>query len=388
MGTRDRLPGSSSRSQGEDSGPEVTETELPLVPVEASADRPARPPANRAEVVIGALAIVYFLYWSRAVLLPLVIAVMVAFTLRPVVRRLRKYRIPETLSAAVLLASLVGVMVAGMSSVVGPIGDWVRSAPQQAEKLKVKLASVKHQWHILKQTTSTVEQLSGDDVSNRPLAVAIQPSELSSNLAVVSSTADWLASTLIVIVMAFFLLISGDQLLNGLLTTLPTFRDKRRTVELVYDVERGITRYLMTVSAINLGVGIMTSIIMVCVGMPNPIMWGALAMFLNYVPVIGPIGCFCLLSIASILTFDSFAYATVPPLAFAVMTTIEGNFITPMVLGRSISLNPILVFVALMFWGWMWGIGGAVLAVPLLAVAKISAEAFESTKDYARLISA
>lgn len=348
----------------------------------------ARSDAARPLWILVLFACVGIVSWARAIAMPIAVAILLAFMLRPAVRRLRKYKIPDTVSALGLLLLILALAVAGTGTVIQPISGWIETAPQQLAQVEAKLKSLRGQWHSLSETTEKVQQLAGMDAAQAPLEVSIQQSQLSTNLEFVSSTADWLGTVVVVLVLTFFLLTSGDRLLNQILTTLPRIRDKRRTVELVYEVERGITRYLLTVTAINVSLGICTTILMWLVGMPNPIMWGVVTALLNYIPFFGPIMTSVAIALGSLLAFESPGYALLAPALFIALATVEGNFITPMVLGHSISLNPILVFVALMFWTWLWGIGGAVLAVPMLAVLKLATESFESTQPVSRVLSA
>ena len=152
------------------------------------------------------------------------------------------------------------------------------------------------------------------------------------------------------------------------------------------DVERGITTYLSTVTLINVGLGVATAAGLWVLGFPNPALWGAMAFLFNYVPFFGPMVCTAVLCLVSLLSFDSFAYACVPPAYFVAISAVEGNVLSPMIVGRSMSINPILVFVALIAGGWAWGLGGAILAVPLLAVGKIAADKFVSTQWISRLL--
>lgn len=362
----------------------------PLVPtVEVTTPTGNDPvPSVLGSRLIAALAIIYAIYWSRAVLMPATIAILLAFILRPAVRRLRRYHVPEAVTAAALLLGLMGLAIGATSSVIGPVTTWLEEAPEELSRLRDKLRSVQNKLRNLSQTTARVQELAQTSTERAPVAVTIQQSELSTNLAFASSTVDWLGTAVVVLVLTFFLLTSGDRLLNQVLTILPTTRDKRRTVELVYGVEAGINRYLVTVTAINVGLGVCTAVIMGLLGLPNPLMWGALAAVFNYVPFFGAIAGTITMGFAALIAFDSVTYALLIPIAFVLLTTVEGNFLTPMILGHSIALNPIVVFASLMFWGWMWGLGGIILAVPLLTITKLVTEAFETTTPVARLISA
>jgi predicted PurR-regulated permease PerM len=181
-------------------------------------------------------------------------------------------------------------------------------------------------------------------------------------------------------VLCFFMLASGDQLLNQILAGQSRMSEKKRTVEMVHDVEQGIARYLLTVTMINASLGITAGLGFWLLGVPNPALWGAMAFAFNYVPFFGPVAGTIVVAFVSILAFDSLAYACVPTLFFITISLVEGNYLTPTIVGRSMSLNPIILFVELIVGGWAWGLVGAILAVPLLAVAKIASDKSQMTQ--------
>lgn len=155
---------------------------------------------------------------------------------------------------------------------------------------------------------------------------------------------------------------------------------------MIHGVEQGIASYLLTVTAINAVLGVAVTVGLAFCGVPNPALWGFMAFTFNYIPILGALAGGVILLAVSFLTFDSILFAFVPPIVFLSLTTIEGNFVTPAILGRQMNLNPILVFLTLIYWGWAWGLGGAILAVPLLAITKIACEGFDRTRPIAIMI--
>ena len=184
-------------------------------------------------------------------------------------------------------------------------------------------------------------------------------------------TSAFLASLMVVLFAAYFLLAAGDLFLQKLVTSLPQFRDKRTAVLIARETEAQVSGYLVTVTAINIGMGLVTGLAMWVLGMPNPTLWGVVAGVLNFVPYIGGMVNLVILALAAILTFDSLGRALLIPGAFLVINIIEGNVVTPMILGRRMRLNTVAVFLGLLFWWFIWGIPGAIIAVPLLAATKI-----------------
>jgi predicted PurR-regulated permease PerM len=173
------------------------------------------------------------------------------------------------------------------------------------------------------------------------------------------------------VLVLFFLLLAGDTFLRRLVEILPRFSDKRQAVDISQQIEADISIYLLTVTIMNACVGIATALVMRLCGLGDPILWGAVAFLLNYVPILGPTLGVVTFILAGLLTIDSLWGALLPAVLYLGIHLIEGETITPMLLARRFTLNPVLVILSLIFWYWMWGVPGAILAVPMLAITKI-----------------
>ncbi len=195
-----------------------------------------------------------------------------------------------------------------------------------------------------------------------------------------------LASAVIVFVVAFFLLALSDTLLKRAVESQPSLYEKRNVVQLVRNVEQGISRYLLTVTVINIGLGVVTGLTMWALRIPNPVLWGVLATTLNYVPHVGAFICMVVLFFVGAVTHESLAYGGLVAGCFAVITFVESYFITPMTLSKSLQLSPLAVILAILFWGWLWGISGGLMAAPLLAVTKIICDQFDSTRPLGTIL--
>jgi predicted PurR-regulated permease PerM len=159
---------------------------------------------------------------------------------------------------------------------------------------------------------------------------------------------------------------------------MPTFGDKRRAIAITGDIQRQTSRYLLTITLINAGLGVAQGIAMYFVGLPNPLLWGVMAFVLNFIPYVGALLGAGVVGLVALISFDSMTHAAVAPLVYLALTAVEGQVVTPSVLGRSLVLNPLVIFVAVMFWGWLWGVPGALMAVPLLVVLKAICDNVES----------
>ncbi len=338
-----------------------------------------------ALMILAGLAVLYTLFLTRAIALPITFALLIAFTLRPIVRVLKRRHIPNTVGALIIVFVLVLFSLVAIFRVLEPAQQWSADAPQNIKLLKEKLQPLREKFGGISKSSEVIQDATNGGAVE-PISVQIKQSSLSSNLAIMSTTGNIIGSMVLVLTLSFFFLAYGDDLTNSALHLMSTYSEKKRAVELIHGVERGIASYLLTVTVINFLLGVAVAGSMYLCGVPNPMLWGFMAFSFNYIPILGALAGGAILLAVSFLAFDSLLYACVPPMVFLTLTTIEGNFITPSILGRRMNLNPILVFIALIFWGWAWGLGGAILAVPLLAITKIACEGFERTLPIAIMI--
>jgi predicted PurR-regulated permease PerM len=195
------------------------------------------------------------------------------------------------------------------------------------------------------------------------------------------------ATIVLTLVIAAFLMASGDLFYAKLVRVLPTLRDKKTALRIVYDVEREVSDYLLMVTAINAILGVMVGIAFFIIGMPSPLLWGTLVFVLNFVPYIGAITGIGTAAFMAIVTFDSFTYAMLAPLSYAVLNGIENQFVSPLLLGRRLRLNSVALLLALTFWTWIWGIAGTLVAVPLLVTIKVFCDHLDSLAGVGEFLS-
>jgi predicted PurR-regulated permease PerM len=200
-------------------------------------------------------------------------------------------------------------------------------------------------------------------------------------------TPELIASTVLLLILLYFLLAYDGVFLMKLIKLLPTLSDKKRAVSIANDIEAHVSRYLATVTIINICLGIAVGTIVGLLGLRNPILWGVMVAVLNFIPYLGALTGIICMTLGAVLSFDSFTYALIFPASYLILATLEGNFITPMVMGRSLTLNPVMVLLSLTFWGWMWGIAGIILAVPILAAFKIFCGHIEPMEPIAEFLS-
>jgi predicted PurR-regulated permease PerM len=292
----------------------------------------------------------------------------------PLVRRLKRARVPEALSAAVVLATLIGTVGLGVYQLSGPAAAWVAKAPESLVKVRTKLRTLRLPLENFNQTAAQVEEIAdigGDEV----VQVEVKQGSLGESL--FGGTTEVLSGALLVSILLFFTLSAGDQFLVKAVKALPRLRDKKRAVQIARDTEDQMSSYLATVTLINAAFGLMVGLAMHWLGMPNPVLWGVMAGVTNFIPYLGALLCMAVLAVVALVQFDALGSALAVVAVFFVLNLVESYLLTPLVVGRQLSLNPVAVFVGVLFWGWIWGVVGALLAVPILAMAKIFCDRIE-----------
>lgn len=347
----------------------MSDQDLPAAepPPEALTPSPATPIRSWALNLLAVLAAVYTLFFASEFLLPIVLALLLALLLNPLMHPLRRLRLPDALSAAIVVFGMVGA-IAGISyGLSAPASEWAQQAPKVMRELEFKIRELQQTVREVKQAAEQVERITKSP--NEPPVVQLQGQGLRDALL------NRLRSAAVGLVMAtfllYFMLASGDRFLRNLMSAMPTFRDKRRMLEIVRHVQHDVSAYLFTFTLINIALAMVTSLAMYLVGLPNPLLWGVLAGVLNFIPYLGPATVLLVLTAVAALTFEQPHAIFLPPAVFLVITSLEGQLLTPMIIGRRLSLSPIVIFLGLIFWGWLWGVVGALLAVPIMVSIKI-----------------
>ncbi len=345
-----------------------------------------RPWRATAVAMVGlfVLALFYTFYFAREFLLPLTLAWILNVLLKPIVRTLKRWHISEPLGAGFLLIGMIGILVAGAMLVSEPAAKWTAKAPESFRIAGEKIREAMRPAEKIKKAANEVEKLGSSDSDEEPTQkVEIKkPGVMGSILSKTTNVAFLLGETLVLL---YFLLASGDLLKLKAIQALPRLRDKKRAVEIANETERQISRYLGSISIVNAIEGTLIGIGLSLVGMPNPVLWGVLAAFVNYIPYLGAMFCIACITVVSLVTFDTIGHAMLPP-AIYLFVNVSDNFIAPLFLGKRMVLNPLIVFLALMFWGWIWGIIGVLLAVPMTMAFKIFCDHFQSLAPIGELL--
>src|SRR5882762_5539368 len=313
------------------------------------------------------LAVFYTMYFMRSILLPIVLALLLSYLLRPIVRGLAKLKIPLAVSAAVILIGLLVLVGYGISALAAPTVAWLQKAPAGLAELQLKLLPVKKSVAQVTQATGEIEKLA----TTAPETKTVEVKRHRITETFVTRTPEFIASAVFLVILLYFLLVYDQVFIAKLVKLLPTLSDKKTAVGIAQDIESQVSRYLFTITAINACLGLAVGIAVGLLGLRNPLMWGVMVALLNFVPYLGALTGIICMTIGAALSFDSLGYALIFPAVYLAFGTLEGSFITPWIMGRSLTLNPVIILLSLTFWGWMWGIVGIILAVPILAAFKI-----------------
>jgi predicted PurR-regulated permease PerM len=325
--------------------------------------------ATTARVVFIVLALLAFAYLARAVVLPVLLACVASMTLKAPVRWLRQCRFPTLLAAAIVVGVFVAGIIFGVVYLGRPAVQWAAAAPENLPRLKAKFQHVLRPAARLSKAASSVGNLTSEDTPKKAQPVEVNDHRVAST--VFTWTGSLLAGAAETVALLFLLLASGDLFLQKLVRVIPKLRDKKQAVEISREIQLSISTYLFSVTLINLGFGVVVGLALHLLGMPNALMWGGVAAFANFIPYIGPILGMTAVGLAGLLAFDTLGLGLLPAGAYCLLHLVEANAVTPFVLGRRCALNPVLIFVGLIFCAWLWGVIGAFLAVPLLVTLKV-----------------
>lgn len=358
----------------------------------ANADGPRAvtpPDLTAIRRTLGLILVILLLFgfsFAKEVMLPLLMGTLLALTLSPTVRAAQRAGIAPVISALALVLTL-GVIVAGSALLVsGPVSGWISDAPRLEAELAQKLRALSSSVAVVKEASDQVEKMTAVTEDPSVQKVAVQSPGLLT--LAVSNLASILATTLVTLVLALFLLSSGDLFYVKLIDAFPRFGDKKRALRIVYGIERNVSRYVFLVMAINAGLGLFIGAGMWIIGMPQPLVWVLVAFVVNFLPYIGPLLGAGLAAAVAIVSFDHLGQAALAPAIYLAVTSIEGQFITPVILGRKLELNTVSVFLTVVFWGWLWGIAGGLMAVPFLVCFKVLCDNVASLHTFGSFLSA
>ena len=329
------------------------------------------------------IVLFYTLYFARALVLPFTLALLFTFLLRPVVRALKRARIPESVGAALVLIVLLGSVGYGAVKLSIPAAQWMDRAPESLRQIELKVSFLRKPIEGANRAVEELKRVTRMGSEKKP-EVEIKTPGITE--AVLTGTREVIVKSSVMFILLYFLLASGDLFLGKFIKLYPKLHTKKEILKIIRAVEHQISRYLYTVTVINICMGISLGIGLYLIGMPNAALWGVMGGCLIFLPYLGPLMGISIVTIVAFLTFDSIGRVLLAPVIYVALETLQGQIITPMILGSRFALNPIAIIIWLIFWGWMWGIIGALLAFPMLTVFKILCDHTESLSPVGKFL--
>lgn len=320
-----------------------------------------------AAVVLSALlAVLYTMYFTASLLLPIFFAALLSTLLWPLVKGLSRFGLPAPASAGLVLAAFLALVVTAVATLSDPVQRWLHELPRLERTVDLKLGKFRQSMVAAQQAGENIEEIAKGGSGRARNTVTVEEKSLVD--VALETTMLTVVQFLITLALTYFFLTQSAETRRRVVSRIPWGENRDWIDESLPALQRSITRFLQVAAGIYLTLGVITALAMYMLGMPNPVLWGVMAAVFGFMPYVGPVivtGC---IAFASLLTFDTWWAILTPPLVYAALTTLEGYFITPAILGRYLTLNPIVVFLSMLFWTWVWGIAGAFLAVPILAV--------------------
>jgi predicted PurR-regulated permease PerM len=331
----------------------------------------------RALVVLAVCAVTALLYVCHEVFVPVALALLFALVLSSAVEALHRRGLPRVFSAILMLLLLLTIIGGTLSAVAGPAQAWFAGLPQTLQTIERRLRPMRLELNRIEQLTSRADALgsaSPPTQRNAPAAAAANPGPPVSAADVLVETRSGIVSTVTVIVLTLFLLSGGPPMLARMMAAVATEVYAAHALKVIEAIRSELGRYYWTIALINLALGVATGVVMMLLGLPNPFLWGTMAAVLNFVPYVGSATTLLILSVVALVTFDGVGRIAAVMASYLALATIEGQVVQPLFVGQRLELNPLLVFLAVWFGGWMWGIAGITIAVPGLVALKVAAE--------------
>lgn len=367
-------------------------------------------PLALAQYGLLALALLYTLYFAKTLLIPFVVAWLFALLFSPLVSLLKRFHVPRTLSAILILAVIGGPFTLLGIQLVEPTEKWVKLLPELSVKLTAQLDAISDAWAPeVKSPVATPPPkpkaegfnffgwFDDDETENLPPQIVepLKENPVSERMvqgglevivSMLGATPALIAQLMTFIIMLIFILVYGPQLFTTFVNVFPQVKNKRAAVLLVGEMQKELSRYILTVSVINTGLGIITGTALWILGVEDALLWGVLVGLLNFAPYVGPILSIIILGLAGVVQYGPVLEAFLPALIFFSINLLEAQLITPLILGRKMRLNPLMLMAWLVVWGWLWGAMGVLLAVPLLVCIKLIAGRLSVMDHWVKLI--
>jgi predicted PurR-regulated permease PerM len=341
-----------------------------------------------ALLILAAGVIGTVLYLGHAVFIPIALAVLFALLLSGPVELLNEKGLPRGASAVLILIIFLSITGAAADFLWTPAQTWLTAAPRASQIIQRKIGPAARFVQRIDALTARAGHLtdgSAAQSATRPPPPAVPQANESGGL--VAQTRETLVSAVTVVILTLFLLAAGPPVLARMTAAFAKDTHATQVLKIIEAIRTEVGRYYATIALINLGLATATVLLMTLIGMPNPILWGAVAGVLNFIPYVGSATTFAILTIVAFVSFDTLSPVFAVAGGYLALATIEGQVVQPWMVGQRLELNPIIVFLTLWFGGWFWGVAGIVLAIPSLVALKVAAEHREGGKELAEFLS-
>jgi len=320
------------------------------------------------------------LYMAKSVFIPIFLATLIALLLSPVVKFMNRFYIPRAVGSAIIIILATTTISTSLNYLADPVGTWIDRLPSEISEIEKKLSPFKESVETVQKTTETVENIAAmnDGDQKAPDVVVKGPNIFH---ALMDSTQSFLISSLSFIVLLYFMLAFGESLTRKVGAW---FRDQgyqTNILRVMGDVQSKVGRYLLLITVINIVLGLAAATVMWLMGMPTPLVWGASTALFNFIPYVGPAINIGIIAVVSLLTFDNLTQILLPPALLLLLNLFEGQFVQPLFVGRMFTINPVIIFIFVLIWGWLWGIAGMFMAVPLLVISKVIMDQNQDASD-------
>lgn len=355
------------------------------------------------------LALLYTLYFAKSLLIPIIVALLFALLLSPLVTLFKRFYIPRTLSAILLLAMIGGPIALLAIELAEPAQKWFTQLPELSAQLTQELDNLSEAMNPDVESEKKTQSVpgiatglnvfgwfSGHDeaavvkenttAGNSPLSTQVMQGGIEKIISILGETPVVIAQFMTFIILVLFLLSFGSRLYESYMEIFPPDENDRRSVALIGKLQKELSRYILTVTIINTGLGFVTASVFWMLGVDDALLWGALVGLLNFAPYVGPFIGVIILCLVGITQYGMVAASLIPAAIYFGINLLEAQFITPTVLGRHMRLNPLILILWLLVWGWLWGPAGVLLAVPLLVCIKLAANQLNILTKWVKLI--
>ena len=350
--------------------------------------------------VLAGVAIVFALSWAKAVFIPLMLAVMISYALSTPVNLMQKWRVPRVIGAALLLLAIVGGVGFAVYSLSDEAGEWIETLPEAATKLRLTLlkergtsaGSMEH----MQRAAAQLEQAASETGTAAPAVpsgitrVQVEKPRLDVKDYLWMGTKGALgfaAQLSIVVFLAYFIMVSGDNFRRKIVRIAgPTLSRKKITIQVLDEITQQIRRFLLVQIFTSILVGVVTWLAFLWIGLEHALIWGIAAGVCNTIPYLGPIIISAGTALVAFLQFGSINMALLVAGISLLITSLEGYLLTPWITGRASRMNPLVVFIGVLFWGWLWGVWGLLLGVPIIMVIKAVCDRTEDLKAIGELL--